>query len=32
LNQRLEPESLRLLTQLWIDAYSKGATKKLAGA
>jgi hypothetical protein len=24
LNQRLEPESLRLLTQLWIDAYSKG--------
>ena len=23
LNQRLEPESLRLLTQLWIDAYSK---------
>jgi len=31
LNQRLEPESLRLLTQLWIDAYSKGATNPHAG-
>ena len=31
LNQRLEPESLRLLTQLWIDAYSKvsGVTDSL---